>query len=818
MSIGEESGMKKRLIINFSIIIFSDIIINSILVFILDPSGRLLSSFRPSRILAAIIFIIAILIYRSMVDKFLLSVNDAKTSGTDDDYRRYFIRNTNLLFCIPILIATMPLTVLSYFAGIIINPYQMVLYLTRDILLALLLTVFHYSRLKIILYPIVSVTGIKPLTIFEKLFIPIISSLMMIIMIFSFVIYAKNVRLTIESYKQNIVVSTDKSVLALDRILSDIEIEMKAYLKMTDMSRLASADAFRISRRLYELRQNKNIESVIIVNSAGDSFTNSGKQHNVNNRKYYQEMLAKKSTAWSDLVVSKDTGNKIIACAIPYLADDKVIACLILTINSSAIENIVKGISIGNETRFFLMNPEGRIIYHPDSAMIDKVLGVDLVDRNKRDLKTFISGNDTDFHNYNILNEPVMIRKAKLVSTGYFLCSITNEVHVRNKLNSVIINIVFIMVFIIVVLFLIVYSIASNFSRPIRSSILLFRALSDGDLRVALNDYSPDEFGDMINNIKQFQGRIREVIDSALNSSNQLAASAEELAATSSSLADSAQAQAAAVEEASASLEEISASNESIADNSRIQSDQAKETYRLIEELGNLIKTVNDDAARTLKVANDTTNEAVRGSELMQNTISGMKSLDDNSKKIAEIVSLISDISDKVNLLALNAAIEAARAGEHGRGFAVVADEISKLAEQTAESAKSITGLVMNGVNAAKKGIDEIGQTSKALDNIIDYINNTKELVQKIAKSTETQAKAGEEVTRATRLVMNMSDNISNSTHEQTITHQEITRTMDQINEQTQQQASGAEEIASSAEQISAQAESMKNMLDFFKL
>ncbi len=65
---------------------------------------------------------------------------------------------------------------------------------------------------------------------------------------------------------------------------------------------------------------------------------------------------------------------------------------------------------------------------------------------------------------------------------------------------------------------------------------------------------------------------------------------------------------------------------------------------------------------------------------------------------------------------------------------------------------------------------------------------------------------------------MEMSDNISNSTHEQTVTHQEISRTMDQINIQTQQQASGAEEIASSAEEISAQAENMKNQLEFFKI
>jgi len=236
-----------------------------------------------------------------------------------------------------------------------------------------------------------------------------------------------------------------------------------------------------------------------------------------------------------------------------------------------------------------------------------------------------------------------------------------------------------------------------------------------------------------------------------------------------------------------------------------------------MEELAGLIKSVNNDAVAALNVANDTTREALKGDELMQNTIAGMNSIEENSLKIAEMVSLISDISDQVNLLALNAAIEAARAGDHGRGFAVVADEIGKLAEQTAESAKSITALVSNGVSSAKQGMIDVNETSKALKNIVNYINKTKELVQQIAQSTEVQSKAGEEVTKATKKVMDMADLISNSTGEQTLTHTEMSKTMDQINEQTQSQASGAEEIASSAEQISAQAETLKSLLDFFK-
>ena len=123
--------------------------------------------------------------------------------------------------------------------------------------------------------------------------------------------------------------------------------------------------------------------------------------------------------------------------------------------------------------------------------------------------------------------------------------------------------------------------------------------------------------------------------------------------------------------------------------------------------------------------------EAGRGNELMKLTIDGMNNIDASTQKISEFVSMISDISDKVNLLALNAAIEAARAGEHGRGFAVVADEISKLADQTSVGAHSITELIEVGMAEVKKGREFVDNTFKALSNIINNVQLTDSPCQK---------------------------------------------------------------------------------------
>ncbi len=223
--------------------------------------------------------------------------------------------------------------------------------------------------------------------------------------------------------------------------------------------------------------------------------------------------------------------------------------------------------------------------------------------------------------------------------------------------------------------------------------------------------------------------------------------------------------------EVAAAAEEIKAGAENLSTRTEEQASSLEETAATTEQLAASVKASANASRQAVDLAENATRVARNGGAIVTDAIGAMNRIEQASGKITDITSVIDGIAFQTNLLALNAAVEAARAGDAGKGFAVVASEVRALAQQSADAAKSISGLISDTTQEVAAGVKLVRSAGEVLGEIV-------EATQKVAGTvTEVAAASGEQ-----------SNGID-----------EMSQTVVRMDEMTQQNAALAEESAASA-------------------
>nr|WP_264082389.1 methyl-accepting chemotaxis protein [Pseudomonas ekonensis] len=294
---------------------------------------------------------------------------------------------------------------------------------------------------------------------------------------------------------------------------------------------------------------------------------------------------------------------------------------------------------------------------------------------------------------------------------------------------------------------------------PLRAASRIAESIAHGNLSEPIAEPAGrDEASSLIRTLGTMQRDLRDMIDVVRRNAHGVSGMSEQLSHGCHQVADSSQQQSAAAGTMAAAAGQMTASIEEITRHAERALNMASQAETLAKNGGQVIHQVVSDME-------DIAHSAKRSAQVI-------RTLDQESEGIFNIIQVIKSIADQTNLLALNAAIEAARAGEQGRGFAVVADEVRSLAARTSASTQEIAAMVERiqnstreavssmeaGVAQVDKGMAVTADVERAIREILEATLNTTQLVNDITRTIGEQSQASNEIAHQVEMIAGMSE------------------------------------------------------------
>ncbi|WP_428240721.1 methyl-accepting chemotaxis protein [Gynuella sp.] len=194
---------------------------------------------------------------------------------------------------------------------------------------------------------------------------------------------------------------------------------------------------------------------------------------------------------------------------------------------------------------------------------------------------------------------------------------------------------------------------------------------------------------------------------------------------------------------------EIAAGNTDLSSRTEEQASSLEETAASMEELATTVKQNAENTRQADQFIADASGIAAKGNEVINEVVHNMSSINDASRRVADIITVIDGIAFQTNILALNAAVEAARAGEQGRGFSVVAGEVRSLAQRSADAATEIKQLIANSVEKVESGTRLVQQAGETMENIMSAVKRITDIMREVANASEEQSSGIQQVNQA---------------------------------------------------------------------
>ncbi|CAM5224097.1 Methyl-accepting chemotaxis sensory transducer with Cache sensor OS=Ureibacillus acetophenoni OX=614649 GN=SAMN05877842_103159 PE=3 SV=1 [Ureibacillus acetophenoni] len=639
------------------------------------------------------------------------------------------------------------------------------------------------------------------------------------ILIVSFVIQKINSDIIIEKEELSMQSYIDSKAQSVDQWfnaqLSEMEVAFKSDI-------LKSMDIERIIPYLQMLEERSDVfETMFAIDTKGTVIAHSKPEsigQDYSDRNYVPIALDGASN-YSDVLVSKATGNRIVVAATPIEDENgKIIGVLAGSANFEILVDSLLTDESKKDLQLTLIDGQGTIQVSANTELI----GVNVNESELNEQYATILNNSSQqsgIHHIQEKQDNYLIASTPIVSVGFGLSVQVPESVILSETNSIQMTTYLIIAITAILIVIISFIIVRSITKPIISVTNRMNVVASGDLSIEpLAIKSRDELGELSNNFNIMVVNIKQLVTEIRTASEQVASSSEQLTASS--------------EETAQSTEQVSASIQSIASNSESQAIITDEAKQVVTEISHGIARISSNIQETNTIAEEAVIAAKNGSQVIDNSINQMQfvekkttkasntihALGKKSTEIGDIISVITNIADQTNLLALNAAIEAARAGEYGKGFAVVAEEVRKLAEQSSQASGQIRELI-NEIQS------EIDASIKAINEGSFAVNDGKAFVEKAGVEFEKIATAISNVSIQTQNILEESKKINDHSIKMVDDMSYITTITIEAKQNTQEiayasaeQIGTMEEIAASANTLALMADELKQAAQAFKL
>ncbi|CCO49576.1 putative Methyl-accepting chemotaxis protein [Vibrio nigripulchritudo SOn1] len=326
-----------------------------------------------------------------------------------------------------------------------------------------------------------------------------------------------------------------------------------------------------------------------------------------------------------------------------------------------------------------------------------------------------------------------------------------------------------------------------------RISVIYEKAdhIAQGDLTSpAINETINDDIGKLANSIDEMQDSLQKLVSGISSVAGEVTSNTKQ-------------------------VDEIS---NQVASDIQVQADKAALIASAVEEMSGTVREVAMQSSDAAQSSQEAGKVATDGGKLMQETVHGMQRIADvvnesavtvdslgrKGEEIGDVIKVINDIAEQTNLLALNAAIEAARAGELGRGFAVVADEVRGLAERTSKATEEVSGLITSIQNETRIAVERMGEGTQLVTEGVELSNSAGEALEKIVQ------RAGD--------VNNMIHSIATAGEEQSTATQEMAHDIAQVSQIAYSSVEKTQRSSESTRNLYTKVKELEGMVAQFQL